>query len=284
MNTKDSAFLEQEGSTFAESTLFVHSEDMCDDQWARCRLEGETDSQLFQRLQKLVRTIAGFFAKKVPASISCDDLVQEGWIGLLDAVKRYSVQEGASFETYAGRRIRGAILDALRAYDHVIPSMRKLVRQAEHIRNCLTHSLQREPTPREWQEALPEDVRDMFWEIVAHLESPLVSLVDVDVDYCEIDAMWKGGKGMSVEDELIAHEEQDPSKGLSPRIQAALRELTNRQRCVLYWRYQVPVDETLSQEVLGGEFHASKSYVCHLEAQALRKLRGHLHTRWDACL
>lgn len=283
METKDSAFLEQGSPTLAPDPSSVHSAET-NAHWAKYRLAGETDSQLLKRLQGLVDTIARPFARKMPASVPLDDLVQEGWVGLLDAMKRYKVREKVSFETYAGWRIKGAILDMLRGNDHANPSMRVLIRQAERIRNRLSQELLREPTSREWQEALPEDMREMFWEIVIHVGDPMVSLTQTDVDgECrEIDVPWEGGR--SVEDDLIAREEQDFFKGLSPRLHQAIAKLPVRQKVALFWRHQVPEDEVVPQSEIARWYGAGKSYACHLEREALRRLRGCLHTRQNACL
>lgn len=283
METEGSAFLKQKSPTLAPDPSSVHSVEK-NAHRAKYRLTGETDTQLLERLQGLVDTIARYFIRKVPASVSYDDLVQEGWIGLLDAMERYEMQENADFETYANHRIKGAILDMLRGNDHASRSMRPLVRQAERVWNCLAHRLLREPTSREWQEALPEDMREMFWEIVTYSENPMMSLSQfgVDGEYSEIDLPWEGGA--SVEDKLIAHEDQDPSKGLSPRLQRAIAELPVRQKVVLFWRYQVPDDEVVLQSEIAGWYGTTKSAVCHLEAKALWKLRKHLGNRQNACL
>lgn len=72
----------------------------------------------------LVRKIAGHIASRLPQNIAVDDLVQEGMIGLLDAIGRFEPQPNLSFETYASMRIRGAIYDACRRND-VIPRHRR---------------------------------------------------------------------------------------------------------------------------------------------------------------
>ena len=67
----------------------------------------------------------------MPASVDLDDLIQAGMIGLLDAASRYKEDQGAQFETYASQRIRGAMLDELRANDWLPRSMRKTSREVE---------------------------------------------------------------------------------------------------------------------------------------------------------
>ena len=67
--------------------------------------------------ESLVRRIAGRLRARVPASVDMDELVQAGMIGLNDAMSRFQDNRGATFHTYASRRIEGAMLDALRATD-----------------------------------------------------------------------------------------------------------------------------------------------------------------------
>lgn len=89
----------------------------------------------WRRHLALVRCIAfGLQARlRLPAAIDMDDLIQAGALGLLDARKRYDVAQGATFETYAAQRIRGAMLDALRERDWLPRSVRRDVR---HIERC----------------------------------------------------------------------------------------------------------------------------------------------------
>ena len=67
--------------------------------------------------QSLVKRIANHLAARMPASVQIDDLVQSGMIGLLEAASKYDASKGASFETFAGIRIRGAMLDEIRKGD-----------------------------------------------------------------------------------------------------------------------------------------------------------------------
>ena len=70
-----------------------------------------------ERFAPLVKRMAHVLAAKLPASVQLDDLLQAGLIGLMDAVGRFEASHGAQFETYAAQRIRGAMLDELRAND-----------------------------------------------------------------------------------------------------------------------------------------------------------------------
>ena len=71
-------------------------------------------AEVVDRYAPLVKRIAHHLLLRMPASVQIDDLIQSGMIGLLEAAKKYDVSKGASFETYAGIRIRGSMLDEVR--------------------------------------------------------------------------------------------------------------------------------------------------------------------------
>src|SRR5688500_8542797 len=86
---------------------------------------------------------------KLPASVELDDLIQAGMIGLLDASTRYQDNRGAQFETFASQRIRGAMLDELRANDWGSRGLRQSARKVEAAIQALEHRLGRAPTEGE---------------------------------------------------------------------------------------------------------------------------------------
>ena len=94
----------------------------------------------------LVKRIAHHLHSRLPANVEIDDLVQAGMIGLLDAIERYAPMESISFETYASQRIRGAMLDELRACDWLPRSERKAQRIVQAAVRALEHRLGRAPT------------------------------------------------------------------------------------------------------------------------------------------
>src|SRR5688500_5603064 len=85
---------------------------------------------LVMRHAELVKRIAYHLAGRLPASVEVDDLIQAGMLGLLEAAANYTADRGASFETYAGIRIRGAMLDALRKLDWAPRSVHRKARAA----------------------------------------------------------------------------------------------------------------------------------------------------------
>lgn len=83
---------------------------------------------LVKQHAELVRRIAYHLVAKLPSSVEVDDLIQAGMLGLLEAASQYSADRGASFETFAGIRIRGAMLDSLRAMDWTPRSVHRKAR------------------------------------------------------------------------------------------------------------------------------------------------------------
>ena len=93
---------------------------------------GQIDKdQLVQRFAPLVKRIAYHLMARLPASVEVDDLVQNGMMGLLDAIGRFESGLGAQFETYAAQRIRGAMLDGMRENDWLPRSLRREMRRIE---------------------------------------------------------------------------------------------------------------------------------------------------------
>ena len=116
----------------------------------------ETEA-LVMRHAELVKRIAYHLAGRLPASVEVDDLIQAGMLGLLEAAANYSEGRGASFETYAGIRIRGAMLDGLRKLDWAPRSVHRKARAvAKAIRELESESAAKRATwkwPSAWAEA-----------------------------------------------------------------------------------------------------------------------------------
>ena len=116
---------------------------------------GQPDrEQLVQRFMPLVKRIAYHLMARLPPSVQFDDLVQNGMLGLLDAIDRFQEGFGAQFETYAAQRIRGAMLDGLRENDWLPRSLRRDMRRIEAAVHQLEQQKGRHPTETELAESL----------------------------------------------------------------------------------------------------------------------------------
>lgn len=114
---------------------------------------GSSDDLVIQHVP-LVKRIAFHLMGRLPDSVQVDDLIQAGMLGLLEAVKNYDVSQGASFDTYAGIRIRGSMLDEVRRSDWTPRSVHKKSRMVSEA-------------VREVENKLGRDARDI--DIAEHL-------------------------------------------------------------------------------------------------------------------
>ena len=122
---------------------------------------GQPDrEQLVQRFAPLVKRIAYHVLARLPASVQVDDLIRNGMLGLLDAISRYEEGFGAQFETYATQRIRGAMLDGLRANDWLPRTLRREMRRVEDVLNRLEHEHGRVPSEQELADAMAMPLAD----------------------------------------------------------------------------------------------------------------------------
>lgn len=113
-----------------------------------------TREEVIHRYLHLVKYVAGRISVNLPPNVELNDLINDGIIGLIDAVEKYDDSRGVKFETYAITRIHGAIIDALRALDWVPRAVRQRAREMERASQALEAKFGREPTPSELAEQL----------------------------------------------------------------------------------------------------------------------------------
>lgn len=129
--------------------------------WSKYK-EDETNVEVFNELLEaylpLVEVIASKSKSNLPSQIEIGDLINDGFFGLVDAVKRFDQSKGWKFETYASNRIRGEINDRLRDYDWVSRYSRLKFKQVAQTEQFLIEELQREPTMQDIADRLGWDV------------------------------------------------------------------------------------------------------------------------------
>jgi RNA polymerase sigma factor FliA len=113
-----------------------------------------TREEVIHRYLHLVKYVAGRISVNLPPNVELNDLINDGIIGLIDAVEKYDDSRGVKFETYAITRIHGAIIDALRALDWVPRAVRQRAREMERASQALEAKFGREPTASELAEQL----------------------------------------------------------------------------------------------------------------------------------
>lgn len=223
---------------------------------------GNTD-ELVIRHAPLVKRIAYHLMGRLPDTVQIEDLIQAGMVGLLEAIKHYDAGQGASFETYAGIRIRGAMLDELRRADWTPRSVHKKARRvAEAIRD-IENQAGREATDSEVASRLNISLEE-YRQILQ------------DTASCKtfsVEELIQGEDG--VIDQVHAEtqpEQQLIQQNFQQALAKAIAELPERERLVVSLYY----DEELNLREIGEVLEVSESRVSQICSQAMLRLRARL--------
>ena len=172
----------------------------------------------------LVRLVAGRIAISLPQHVDREDLLSSGFFGLLDAIERYELARGNKFETYAGVRVRGAMLDHLRAKDWIPVSVRQNIKKYEKAVAHLEGELGRTATDEELAEEL-----DLTIEGLHHLEGQVSAATVIPLEeYLRTDSPT------SLEDGPVEHAEWTEVK---ETLAAAIEKLPEKERTVITLYY-----------------------------------------------
>lgn len=212
----------------------------------------------------LIRYVVGRVKVTLPATISIEDIAGYGVEGLINAVERYSPQKNTRFETYALIRIRGAILDRIRAQDFLPRSVRKKIKDIKSAQEHLKQELGRMPTTTEVANYLdmePEKVSQLLSE-----DTTITSLYDK-----------RGNTEDSVEiidtiqdENKLNPQEKAEEQNVKQELEKALRRLPERERIIMVLYYQ----ENMTLKEIGATINMSESRVCQIHAQAIMKLKN----------
>ncbi|MCR4399079.1 MAG: FliA/WhiG family RNA polymerase sigma factor [Firmicutes bacterium] len=233
--------------------------------------DASTREKLVLRHAPLVKYVAGRLAMGLPAHIEVDDLISYGILGLLDAIEKYDPRRGVKFETYAIARIRGAMLDGLRALDWIPTSVRQKAREIERNYQALENKLGRPASDQEMAEAMGITVEEFQRRLAALGGASLVYLEDI----------WFGSEdeegGFRAIEMIPDPEGADPAGALEfAEIREALAEaidsLPEKERLVVALYYY----EGLTVKEISRVMGVSPSRVSQLHTKAILRLRGRL--------
>jgi RNA polymerase sigma factor for flagellar operon FliA len=242
---------------------------MTDALWSHYRATGDADArtQLLEGYLGLVHHAAREIAKRTPA-LELGDLLSAGTLGLMRAMETFDVSRGLAFSTYAMTRIRGSILDDLRARDWTPRSVRAKSRQQAAAVARLEHQHGRTPEPREIAEALGIDL-PTYWAWQSTMEgTSVVSIHEspvTDSDGATLEETLDNPDAALPDDALLADEQR-------ALLRAAIAELPDRERQVLALYFF----EGLTLKQIGEVLKLTESRVCQIRTQTLRKLRARL--------
>ena len=222
--------------------------------------------QLVQRFAPLVKRIAYHLMARLPSSVQVDDLVQNGMMGLLDAINRFEAGMGAQFETYAAQRIRGAMLDGLRENDWLPRSLRRDFRRIEMAIAQLEQQHGRAPSEQELAAALDmtlADYQKMLQDARGH---QLISFEDLVEDGDE-DFLERHLTDHSAEPSKILEDES-----LRRLLIDGIEALPEREKLMMALYYEQDLNLREIGEVMG----VTESRVCQLHTQVVARLRARI--------
>jgi RNA polymerase sigma factor for flagellar operon FliA len=215
----------------------------------------------------LVKYVASRVATGLPASVEQADLVSYGMFGLIDALEKFEPARGNKFETYAIPRIKGAIIDELRAMDWVPRSVRFKAREIEKAYADLESILKRAPSERELAERLGVSLRELH-DVINQIS--FVSVLALDE---LLSVGTDRGEQVSLLDTL-ADRSVDPTTGLEGQetrglLAAAINSLSEREKIVVTLYYF----EGLTLAEIGDILGVTESRVCQIHTKAVGQLR-----------
>ena len=220
--------------------------------------------QLVQRFAPLVKRIAYHLMARLPSSVQVDDLVQNGMMGLLDAISRFEAGMGAQFETYAAQRVRGAMLDGLRENDWLPRSLRRDFRRIEEAIAQLEQQYGRAPAEKELAAALGMSLAEYQKMLQDARGHQLISFEDM-VEDGEEDFLERHLTDDSGEPSKILEDE-----ALRRILVQGIEALPEREKMMIALYYEQDLNLREIGEVMG----VTESRVCQLHSQAVARLRA----------
>lgn len=239
------------------------------DLWADYKGSGDEGSRegLILHYSPLVKFVAGRVGSGLPRNVDQNDLVSFGMFGLIDAVDKFEPERGFKFETYAVNRIKGAILDELRALDWVPRSVRSRAREIQRTMAELEHRFQRTPSEDEVADSMGVSADTLRGQLGEIANLGFVALDEL------LTASEKDSGSMSevIPDPLAL----DPSGSFEKEetrylLADSINRLPDRERLVLTLYYY----EGLTLAEIGGVLNVTESRVCQIHTKAVMSLRN----------
>lgn len=222
---------------------------------------GESDQIV--RHATLVKRIAYHLLNRLPPTVQVDDLIQAGMLGLLEAAGNFKPEMGASFETFAGIRIRGSMIDEIRRSDWTPRSVHRKFRSVSDAIRKLENDT--------GADARDIDVAQMLGISLGEYHQILIDSSSARI--YSIDSMEEN----SQEGDLPGSNEQTPDEALSRdeyqrQLAASIRELPQKEQLVMSLYY----DDELNFREIGEILDVTESRICQLHGQALLRIKSRM--------
>lgn len=241
----------------------------------RSTMDPKVKDEIIVEYAPLIKYIAQKIASRLPANIELDDLISCGVIGLMDAIDKFDPTRDNKFKTYAEFRIRGAILDELRAQDWVPRSIREKAKLIDKAYSKLEAELGRPATDEEMCEELQmsqEEFHDML------NKSKSVSILNIDDSATFNRGDKKTMAGITDDSKHVNPFSAVANKNFRDKIKEGISQLPEKQRLVLSLYYY----EDLNLKEIGQVLDVTESRVSQLHTQAVTKLKAKLQQMFDS--
>jgi RNA polymerase sigma factor FliA len=226
----------------------------------------EERDRLINEHAGLVKRIAYHLISRLPPSVQVEDLIQAGTVGLLEAAKKYDASQGASFDTYAGIRVRGAMLDEIRRSDWAPRSVHKNARQVSEAIRDVENRTGRSARDVEVADNMGLSL-DEYHQVVRDSTSYQVFSFEDVLSEGDDKSFWQG-KSTGPLDGFTRDE-------FKSALAQGIAGLPEKESLVLSLYY----DEELNLKEIGEVLAVSESRVSQIHSQALARLRSRL-TEW----
>ncbi len=227
--------------------------------------DGEISNDFVKNYAPLVKRIAYHLMARLPASVIVDDLIQAGMVGLLEASRNYKAELGASFETYAGIRIRGSMLDELRRNDWAPKSVHRKTRELAQVVRKIEGETGRDARDDEVAKALNITLGEYYKILQDASTARMFGFEDLGVNEDTLDAGIRDGARSTPLDKI-----QD--ERFKKKLKEAISGLPEREKMVVTLYY----DSELNLREIGSVLGVSESRISQLLSQAMIRLRARM--------
>ncbi len=232
--------------------------------YSEATLSAQSMNEIVEQHAPLVKRIAYHLIARLPHTVDVDDLIQTGMMGLMDAAQNYDANQGASFETYAGIRIRGAMLDEIRRNDWAPRSVHRKAREISSAIQSIEQEKGRNATDKEIAATLGLTIDEYYQQLHESTGHHVFSLDEFnhadEVDAHPITATMSGPV------------ESLQSDDFKQALADAIKTLPDRERLLMGLYY----NEGLNLKEIGEVLDVSESRVSQIHSQTVIRLRSKL--------
>jgi len=232
-------------------------------------LSAEKRNELILTYTPLIKYIAARLAARLPAQVSLDDLVSCGIIGLIDAINKFDVSKNVQFKTYAEFRVKGAMLDELRALDWVPRSVRRKTTDLERAYADIEKQVGRPATDEEVAKNMGLTLDD-FYKLLDETKS----VTFMDIEFLRQKTTEANDPTLG---ETFAMDDRDPFTAINLSqireiIAKAISDLPDKEKLTVSLYYQ----EELTMKEIGEVLGYTESRISQMHSKAMFRLRAKL--------